>query len=72
MFLRPSSTLTRRLNILAIESSADDTCAAVVSSSRNILSNVVIKQHDMSVHPSDLLPDPSDFLDTNSMVEYSP
>lgn len=49
MFLRPSSTLARHLNILALESSADDTCAAVVSSSRHILSNIVIKQHDMSV-----------------------
>lgn len=51
MFLRSVSTLSRRLNILAIESSADDTCAAVVNSSRQILSNVVIKQHDMSVIP---------------------
>ncbi|EKM80844.1 hypothetical protein AGABI1DRAFT_112575 [Agaricus bisporus var. burnettii JB137-S8] len=47
MFLRSVSTLSRRLNILAIESSADDTCAAVVNSSRQILSNVVIKQHDI-------------------------
>ncbi|EAU91347.1 glycoprotease [Coprinopsis cinerea okayama7 len=30
--------------ILAIESSADDTCAAVVDSSKRILSNVVLKQ----------------------------
>lgn len=39
---------TRRcFNVLAIESSADDTCAAVVNSSRKILSNVVIKQNDI-------------------------
>lgn len=41
----------RRFNVLAIESSADDTCAAVVSSSREILSNVVLKQYHMSVLP---------------------
>jgi len=37
----------RRFTVLAIESSADDTCAAVVDSSRKIHSNVVIKQHDV-------------------------
>ncbi|CAA7259252.1 unnamed protein product [Cyclocybe aegerita] len=37
---------TRRdFTVLAIESSADDTCAAIVDSSRKIHSNVVIKQH---------------------------
>ncbi|GLB37247.1 putative required for the formation of a threonylcarbamoyl group on adenosine at position 37 (t(6)A37) in mitochondrial tRNAs that read codons beginning with adenine [Lyophyllum shimeji] len=40
----------------AVESSADDTCAAVVTSSRQILSNVVIKQNDLhegygGIHP---------------------
>ncbi|KAH8828491.1 glycoprotease [Flagelloscypha sp. PMI_526] len=40
-------TSTKPLCILGIESSADDTCAAVVTSSRNILSNVVIKQNDI-------------------------
>ncbi|KAI0708167.1 peptidase M22 glycoprotease [Cerioporus squamosus] len=35
---------TRRITVLALESSADDTCAAVVTSDRNILSNVVINQ----------------------------
>ncbi|TFK44575.1 Gcp-like domain-containing protein [Crucibulum laeve] len=39
--------LTRNFTVLAIESSADDTCAAVVTSSRQILSNVVIKQHEL-------------------------
>ncbi|KAF9047301.1 Gcp-like domain-containing protein [Panaeolus papilionaceus] len=42
-----SSIQSRRLTILALESSADDTCAAIVDSSRRILSNVVIKQHDI-------------------------
>lgn len=37
----------RRLTVLAVESSADDTCAAVVGSNRKILSNVVIKQLDL-------------------------
>jgi N6-L-threonylcarbamoyladenine synthase len=36
----------RRFTVLALESSADDTCAAVVTSEREILSNVVIKQLD--------------------------
>jgi hypothetical protein len=37
--------LTRQFTVLAFESSADDTCAAVVTSERQILSNVVAKQH---------------------------
>ncbi|KAJ6607764.1 Gcp-like domain-containing protein, partial [Mycena sp. CBHHK59/15] len=37
----------RTFLVLALESSADDTCAAVVSHSRQILSNVVVKQHDL-------------------------
>ena len=37
----------RHFTVLALESSADDTCAAVVTSSRKILSNVVIKQNHM-------------------------
>ncbi|KAI0915829.1 hypothetical protein AcV5_003644 [Taiwanofungus camphoratus] len=39
-------TLTkyRPFTVLAIESSADDTCAAVVTSERQILSNVVVRQ----------------------------
>lgn len=42
------SPLRRRFTVLALESSADDTCAAVVTSSRKILSNVVLKQNHMS------------------------
>lgn len=38
---------SRSFIVLALESSADDTCASVVTSSREILSNVVVKQHDM-------------------------
>ena len=37
----------RHFTVLALESSADDTCAAVVTSSRKILSNVVLKQNHM-------------------------
>lgn len=37
----------RDFKILALESSADDTCAAVVDSSRRMLSNVVRKQHEI-------------------------
>ncbi|KAH9963732.1 glycoprotease [Russula dissimulans] len=39
----------RPFTVLALESSADDTCAAVVTSSGQILSNVVLKQNDVQV-----------------------
>ncbi|KAK2467799.1 hypothetical protein APHAL10511_000094 [Amanita phalloides] len=47
----------RHFTVLAFESSADDSCAAVVSSSREILSNVVIKQNHLheeygGIHPA--------------------
>lgn len=41
---RISTVKTRPQLVLGLESSADDTCAAVVSSTRQILSSVVIKQ----------------------------
>lgn len=44
-----SGVQSRYFTVLAVESSADDTCAAVVSSQRQILSNVVIKQHHLYV-----------------------
>ncbi|KAJ8522719.1 hypothetical protein ONZ45_g756 [Pleurotus djamor] len=49
--------MLRRLVILALESSADDTCAAIVDSNRKILANVVTKQHALheafgGIHPS--------------------
>ena len=37
----------RMFTVLALESSADDTCAAVVTSERQILSNVVINQQQL-------------------------
>ncbi|KAH9485285.1 tRNA N6-adenosine threonylcarbamoyltransferase [Psilocybe cubensis] len=37
----------RHFNVLAIESSADDTCAAIVDSAKKIHANVVIKQHNI-------------------------
>ena len=40
---------SRSFTVLALESSADDTCAAVVTSDRKILSNVVLKQLDKFV-----------------------
>lgn len=43
--LRTSRPHLRLFTVLALESSADDTCAAVVTSSGKILSNVVIKQN---------------------------
>ncbi|KAI0296507.1 Gcp-like domain-containing protein [Multifurca ochricompacta] len=49
-------THSRSFTVLALESSADDTCAAVVTSSGNILSNVVLKQNHIhegfgGIHP---------------------
>ncbi|KAI0093318.1 glycoprotease family-domain-containing protein [Irpex rosettiformis] len=46
----------RYFNVLALESSADDTCAAVVTSERKVLSNIVISQHTQhadfgGIHP---------------------
>ncbi|KAK0193506.1 glycoprotease [Armillaria mellea] len=49
--------LFKTFTVLAFESSADDTCAAVVTSDHQILSNVVIKQHHLNekwggIHPA--------------------
>ncbi|KAI6030639.1 glycoprotease family-domain-containing protein [Pisolithus orientalis] len=59
LHLSQSFRLCRRtlFTVLALESSADDTCAAVVTSSRQILSNIVVKQHDLhegfgGIHPT--------------------
>jgi hypothetical protein len=46
----------RRITVLAIESSADDTCASIVNSDREILSSIVISQNEMNakyggIHP---------------------
>ncbi|KAJ7755697.1 glycoprotease family-domain-containing protein [Mycena maculata] len=40
-----SAAATRPFRVLALETSADDTCAAIVDSSRRIWSNVVVNQH---------------------------
>lgn len=40
----------RPLVVLGLESSADDTCAAIVTSERKLLANVVLKQH--AIHES--------------------
>jgi N6-L-threonylcarbamoyladenine synthase len=50
-----TSWMSRSFTVLALESSADDTCAAVVTSSREILSNIVVKQNEMSVEKSSSL-----------------
>ncbi|KAF9077562.1 glycoprotease [Rhodocollybia butyracea] len=42
-----NSRIKRLFTVLAFESSADDTCVAVVTSDRRILSNVVIRQNDL-------------------------
>ncbi|TBU38495.1 peptidase M22 glycoprotease [Dichomitus squalens] len=42
--LPPPRPPSRRFTVLALESSADDTCAAVVTEDREILSNIVVNQ----------------------------
>ncbi|KAI0818456.1 glycoprotease [Trametes gibbosa] len=42
--LRPRHAFSRRFTVIALESSADDTCAAVVTSDRKVLSNVIVNQ----------------------------
>jgi len=44
-----TQVISRDLTVLALESSADDSCASIVNSERKILSNVVIKQHHLNV-----------------------
>lgn len=49
-------TSNRPLVVLGLESSADDSCCAIVDSSRRILANVVVKQHSLNarfggIHP---------------------
>ncbi|KAJ8073699.1 Mitochondrial tRNAs modification protein [Marasmius tenuissimus] len=55
--LRLRSLALRRFTVLALESSADDTCAAIVNSDKRILSNVRIKQNELhekwgGIHPA--------------------
>lgn len=44
--------LHRYFTVLALESSADDTCAAILTSRREILSNVVVKQNNVQASKS--------------------
>ncbi|KAF9255712.1 peptidase M22, glycoprotease [Marasmius fiardii PR-910] len=51
------SLMSKPFTVLALESSADDTCAAIVDSNRRILSNVRIRQHELheswgGIHPA--------------------
>ena len=62
----------RHFTVLALESSADDTCAAVVTSSGQILSNVVLKQNNVQVR-STLIHSHLDMsTDTNSLAVFIP
>ncbi|KAG6878547.1 hypothetical protein C0993_004446 [Termitomyces sp. T159_Od127] len=52
----PRRPRARAFTVLALESSADDSCAAIVSSAPRILANVVLKQHAIhqvygGIHP---------------------
>ncbi|ORX35346.1 glycoprotease family-domain-containing protein [Kockovaella imperatae] len=54
--LRRFSTLSKSIKVLALESSADDSCAAIVDSDRKIWSNIIIKQLESNakwggIHP---------------------
>ena len=46
-FFSNSSDARRAIRILGLESSADDTCAAIVDSDRQIHANVVLRQTDL-------------------------
>ena len=50
------TTSSRPIVVLGLESSADDSCASIVTSDRRILSNAVVKQHTLNaqyggIHP---------------------
>ena len=45
--VRNVSTASKPIRILGLESSADDTCAAIVDSDKKIHANVVLKQQDL-------------------------
>lgn len=52
-----SYSTARPLRILGLESSADDTCASIVTSRGEMLSNIVLKQSDLlerfgGIHPA--------------------
>lgn len=63
----------RHFTVLALESSADDTCAAVVTSSGQILSNVVLKQNHVYVYSplNSALLEPSS-IDMNPSAVFTP
>jgi len=63
----------RFFTVLALESSADDTCAAVITSSGQILSNIVVKQNHMYVRATSLYPVRSNTaIDMKAMGAFIP
>jgi hypothetical protein len=62
----------RPFTVLALESSADDTCAAVVTSSGQILSNVVLKQNDVQVRSTLIRPPLDMSTDMNPLAVFTP
>lgn len=46
--LHASTTASKPLTVLALESSADDSCCAIVDSERKIHANIVLKQHHIN------------------------
>lgn len=69
---RPTRLYTRSFTVLAVESSADDTCAAIVGSDRRIHSNIVIKQNHVYalVFGRYNVPNLNYYLGTSRMAGY--
>ena len=61
-----------RITVLALESSADDSCAAVVDSDRNVLSNIVIKQHQVNAEWGGIHPREAQYAHMANMVSRAP
>lgn len=61
----------RPLIVLALESSADDSCCAIVDSNRMIRSNVVIQQHEMNAVYGGIYPLQAQWLHSANIVSGS-
>ena len=60
----------RPLIVLALESSADDSCCAIVDSDRRIRSNVVIQQHEMNAVYGGIYPLQAQWLHSANIVGF--
>jgi len=64
--------ISQNITVLALESSADDSCASIVNSERKILSNVVIKQHHLNVKHGGIHPLEAQHAHERNVVTLSP